>query len=144
MNILKDKRGYSLSGWTEGILLATLFVIILGGVIINMNGMYNKDHQIGLGTNTTKDAYVNYQDTLQSQIGGGEAEFSANQGLTLKSSWGILKSGVNIVWDFLTGGWIETIVFYMKAPAEVAVIFRILYFLSIGFIVLWILFKVKP
>ena len=139
-----NKKGYSLSGWTEGILLSVLIVMILGIVITNMNGMYNKDHQIGLGTNTTQNAYVDYQDTLQNQIGSGEAEFSADQGLTLKSSWGILKSGVNIIWNFLTGGWIETIVFYMKLPAEVAIIFRILYFLSIGFIILWILFKVKP
>ena len=141
---MKNKKGYSLSGWTEGILLSVLIVLILAGIITNMNGMYNQDHQIGLGTNTTKNAYVDYQDTLQSQIASGEAEFSADQGLTLKSSWGILKSGVNIIWNFITGGWIETIVFYMKLPAEVALIFRILYFLSIGFIILWILFKVKP
>jgi hypothetical protein len=138
-----NKKAYSLSGWTEGILLSVLIVMILGIVIQNMNGMYTENHQIGLGTNTTKDAMVNYQGTLQSQIKGGEVEFSADQGLTLKSSWGILSSGINIVWDFLTGGWIETIVLYMKLPVEVALIFRILYFLSIGFIVLWILFKVK-
>lgn len=139
-----NKKGYSLGGWTEGILLSILLVTILGIVIGGMNLKYGKDHQIGLGGNTTESAFIEYQDTLNREIGGGEAEFSASEGLTLKSSWGILKSAVNIIWGFITGSWIENIIIYMKLPIQVAYTFRVLYFLSIGFIILNILFKVKP
>jgi hypothetical protein len=142
--MIKNKKAYSLSAWTEGILLSVLFVAVFAGVIGEMNGLYHKDYQVGLGTNSTKDDFSSYQGTIQSQITSGEAEFSADQGLTLKSSWGILKTGVSIVWNFITGGWIEEVCSYMSLPTEVGLYLRILYFLSVGFIVLWILFKVKP
>ena len=141
--LMRDKGGYSMGGWTEGILLSILAVMVLGLIVSGFNNMYGNDNEIGLGTNATDD-YVTYQSTLETEIGGGEAEFSASEGLTLKSSWGVIKAGISIIWDFLTGGWIETVIIkMMKLPAEVALIFRILYFLSIGFIILKILFKVR-
>ena len=142
--MIKNKKGYSMSGWTEGILLSILLVAVLGIVVAGMNVKYGQNYDIGLGADTTESAYIEYQDTLDREIGGGEVEFSANQGLTLKSSWGIIKSGINIIWNFLTGGWIESIVAYMHLPSVVGVILRILYFISVGFIILTILFKVKP
>ena len=142
-SLIKDKRGYSLGGWSEGILLSILAVMILGIIIGGMNLKYSQNNQLGLGGNTTESAFVDYQSTLEREISGGEAVFDAQSGLTLKSSWGIIKSGITIIWDFFTGGWIETIVAYMKLPTQVALIFRLLYFLSIGYIILKILFKVK-
>lgn len=135
----------SLSGWTEGILLSVLIVILFGGVIVGFNTMYNKDNQIGLGTNTSQSEFSEYQGTLADQIQSGEADFTSSEGLTLKSSWNIIESASSIIWNFFTGGWIETILTdYMKLPSIVATIFRILFFLSMGFIILKILFKVKP
>lgn len=142
--LIKNKRGYSLGGWNEGILLSILVVMILGIIIGGMNVKYNQDNQLGLGGNVTEDAFINYQSTLEREITGGEANFDSNSGLTLKSSWGIIKSGMDIIWGFLTGGWIETIsTDYMKLPPAVAMILRLLYFLSVGYIILKILFKVK-
>ena len=143
MRLIKNKKAYSMSGWTEGILLSVLFVMVLGIVFAGLNSSYGESYDIGLSTNATQEAFENYQDTLDAQIGSGEADFTSSSGLTLKSSWGIIKSGTGIIWSFLTGGWIETTVMYMGAPPELALIMRILYFLSIGFIVLKILFKVK-
>lgn len=142
-SIIKNKRGYSMGGWTEGILLSILIVSLLVIVIGGLNSQYGKNNQIGLGGNTTQQAFVDYQETLDREIGGGEVEFSANQGLTLKSSWGIIKSVFSIILGFLTGSWVSTIVLYMKLPMIVAITFRILYFVSLGFIILKILFKVK-
>ncbi len=142
-SILKNKKGYSMGGWTEGALLSILIVSLLVIIIGGMNVQYGKTNQVSLGGNSTQQAFIDYQDTLDSEIGGGEVEFSANQGLTLKSSWGIIKSAFSIVAGFITGAWIPTIVAYMKLPVIVAVIFRVLYFISLGFIILKILFKVK-
>lgn len=140
-----NKKGASLAGWTEGILLSLLIVSAFALVISDMNGLYSQGYQVGLGTNTTSSEYITYQDTLEEQVMGGEAVFDASQGLTLKSSWGMLKGGITIAWNFITGGWIETIVIvYMGLPAVVATTFRLLYFLSLGYIILKILFKVKP
>lgn len=139
-----NKKGFSMVGWTEGILLSVLLVVAFGIIIGGMNVKYDKNNQIGLGGNTTESAFINYQSTLEREIGGGEVEFTAGEGLTLKSSWTVIKSGISIIWSFLTGGWIETIVMYLKLSSAVALTFRILYFLSIGYIILTILFKVKP
>ena len=133
-----------MSGWTEGILFTILIVGILGIIVGGMNVKYNKDYQIGLGGNVTENAFIEYQSTLDREISGGEAVFDAQSGLTLKSSWGIIKSAGDIIWQFFGGGWIETIMTdYMHLPPIVANTFRVLYFLSIGFIILKILFKVK-
>ena len=135
----------SLSGWAEGILFSLAFVLILTLVIVNFNGMYDQDNQIGLGTNTTAEAFVNYQDTAGDQILGGEADFNSASGITLKSSWGVTKEVFNIVASFITGGWIEQ-VFYMMNLGEAGQIWakylRIIWILSLIFSILYILFKV--
>lgn len=142
--IFTDKKGYSLGGWIEGILFSIFFVGVLAIVIGGMNIKYRQDNQLGIGANTTESALIDYQGTLETQTKEGEATFTSTEGLTLKSSWGMVKNIVVIVWDFLTGGWIETICISMKLPSIVASIFRRLYFISLGLIVLTILFKVKP
>lgn len=135
----------SLSGWSEGILLSLAFVIVLGLIVTNFNGLYEKDHQIGLGTNTTANQFVDYQGTASEQIRGGEADFDSLSGITLKSSWGITKEVFNIVGSFITGGWIEQIFEYSnagEAGQTLAKYFRVLWFLSLIFAILYILFKV--
>lgn len=136
----------SLSGWTEGILLSIAFVIVLGLVVTNFNGLYDENNQIGLGTNTTAESFTNYQDTAGDNILGGEADFDSASGITLRSSWGITKEVFNIVGSFLTGGWIEQ-VFEMMSLGEAGQVWakylRILWVLSLIFAILYILFKVK-
>jgi len=135
----------SLSGWTEGILFSLAFVIIFGLVVTNFNGLYNQNNQIGLGTNTTADSLINYQDTAGDKILGGEADFESTAGITLSSSWGITKEVFNIVGSFLTGGWIEQVfeMINLGEPGQVwAKYLRILWVLSLIFAILYILFKV--
>lgn len=135
----------SLSGWTEGILFSIAFVLILGLVVTNFNGLYDQDNQIGLGTNTTSNSFINYQDTAGSQILGGEADFDSASGITLKSSWGITKEVFGVVGTFITGGWIED-VFVMINLGEAGTIWakylRVMWILSLIFAILYILFKV--
>ena len=135
-----------ISGWTEGILFSLAFVLILSLVITNFNGLYGEDNQIGLGTNTTASAFINYQDTSGQQITGGEVDFDSSSGITLRSSWGVVKNIFSIVSNFLTGGWIEDI-FAMTNLGEAGQIWakylRIIYVISLILAILYILFKVK-
>lgn len=137
----------SVSGWVEGIVLSLAFVAVLGVVIAGFNLQYNKHYSIGLDDNRTEQLFITYQDTAQQQIQGGEATFDASQGITLKSSWGLTKDVVNIVWTFLSGGWIEKIAIMMNlgtAGMILARALRIIYFISLVFGLLYILFKVQP
>lgn len=140
-----NKKGQTLQGWSEGIIILVLFIIIFGVVIVGMNKLYDKEHAIvGLETSGIESSLESYQKGIEEKYRGGEASFLAQVGLTLKTSWDIVFSTMTLIWTFLTGGWIETITTdYMKLPIAVGLFFRMLYFLSVGFIVLKILFKVK-
>ncbi len=141
-----NKKAYSFSGWKEGILLSLLFIGLFGAVISTMNEDYNKNYQIGLGEQTdgTQEDLKDYQQSASDEIKGGEAEFTTVEGLTLKSSWKVIKSLFSIIADFITGGFIEKIVNYMHLDPQVAIIFRIMYLASVILSIIYILFKVKP
>jgi len=143
--MIKNKKGATLQNWVEGIIIAVLFVIVFGVVIADMNNLYGKDHTIvGLETAGIQDSIEDYQESIEEKFSGGEATFLAQVGLTLKTSWDIISSTMALIWNFIAGGWIRTIsTDYLKLPPVVGLIFQILYFISIGFIVLKILFKVK-
>lgn len=141
-----NKKG-SISGWTEGILLSIALVLVLGVIVTNMNGLYGQNKEIGLGTNTTANSFINYQDTASGQIVGGTASFDSVNGITLSSSWGILKEAFSVVAGVITGGWIEQIFAYTSLGESgqiIASYLRVLWFLALVFAILYILFKVKP
>lgn len=133
------------SGWVEGILLSLAFIGVFGIVIVSLNGIYDKDYSLGLSDNSTEQLFVRYQNTSQQQLEGGEVEFDAQQGITLKTSYDMAKDVISIIWTFLTGGWIEKVA-YMTGLGEpimlLARFFRIIWFLSLIFGMLYALFKV--
>lgn len=137
--------GSSPSSWTEGILLSLAFVAILTLVIGGFNLMYNKNLDLGLSDNTTEQYFVEYQTTAQNQIEGGEVQFDAQQGITLKSSYGMAVDAIKIAWSFISGGWIEKVATMWnvgEAGMIIARALRIIFFLSLVFGLLFALFKV--
>jgi len=136
----------NISGWTEGIILSLVFVTVLGLVVAAFNVQYGKDNSLGLADDTTEQLFINYQDTSETQIKGGEVEFDATQGITLKSSYGLTVDAISIAWTFISGGWIEKLAAMWglgEAGTAVAKGLRILYFLSLVFALLYALFKIK-
>lgn len=135
----------NISGWTEGIILTLVFVAVLTIAISNFNVLYDKDNSLGFTDNTTEQLFIEYQQTTQDQIEGGDVAFDADQGITLKSSYGMAKDGIRIVNSFLTGGFIER-AFEMIGAGEggmaLARGLRILYVLSLIFALLYALFKI--
>lgn len=136
----------SLQGWTEGIILSLVFVAVLTLVIASFNVMYSKNNNLPFSDGSgSEQLFINYQDTAQEQIKGGDVEFDASQGITLKSSFGLAKDAISITWNFITGGWIEQTVSAWnigEAGTALAKGLRIIYFLSLVFALLYALFKV--
>lgn len=135
----------NISGWTEGIILSIAFVVVLSIVIAGYNLNYNKDYTLPISDNQTESLFIRYQETSQSQIEGGEVQFDANQGISLKQSYGLSKDAINIVWSFISGGWIErTAELWNVGESGMALAraLRTLYFLSLVFALLYALFKV--
>ena len=136
----------NISGWTEGILLTLAFVAVLGIILASFNSMYSRNYSVGLTDNTTENLFVEYQDTASQNIKGGEVEFDAQQGISLKNSYGLATDAISIVWTFLTGGFIENAISYWNVGASgqiLAKALRIIWFLSLVFALLYALFKIK-
>jgi len=133
-------------GWTEGILLSLVFLSVLTLAVGNFNALYSKHYVLPFSDSSgSEQAFINYQDTSETNIQGGEVAFDAQQGITLKSSWGLAKDVVGIIWNFITGGWIGQIVSaWDLGDAGIALAngLRVLYFLSLVFALLYALFKV--
>jgi len=140
---LMNKKAYSFSGWMEAIVFSVLIVLMFGLIFTDMNTIHDKDYNLGLGTDSVTTEIYGLQDTLETKTKSGEVSFLQVVGMTLKSSWDIILSVVTVIWNFLTGSWVETVTGYMRLPPVVGLLFRALYFLSIGWIILKILFKVR-
>jgi hypothetical protein len=140
---MKGKKGYSFGGWIEGILMSMVVVIAFGIVLIDMNDIHGKSYTVGLGTDSTITAITNLQSQIQNKTVQGEAKFGSVAGITLSSSWDMIVTVFAVVGDFLGGNWITTILGYMMIPSSIALIFRILFWMSIAFIIMKILFKVR-
>lgn len=135
----------SISGWVEGILFSLAFVAILAIIVGNFNIMYNQNNDVGLSDNSTENLFIEYQSTAQNQLEGGEVQFDATNGISLKSSYGITMDAIKIAWTFISGGWIEKLVDTWnlgEAGTALARTVRIIYFLSLVFALLYALFKV--
>jgi len=144
-----NKRAFSMSGWAEVAIFCSLFIIVLTIISINMNGLYGKnyDGSFGLATNDTMSDYKIYQESLQSSIKTGEQQQNTITGVQITSTWNMIKLGAETTFNFITGRWIENVVGMMRLgdiQSPVAIAFRVLYMISIGFIAIRLLMKVNP
>jgi len=136
----------SVRGFSEGIILSLAFVAILSIVIGGMNHDYGKNYNIGFSdSSNTEQLFINFNEQAQTQIQGGEAQFDAQQGITVKSSWGIAKDAVSVTWSFLSGNWIEQTINVWglgESGTVLAKAIRIVYITALIFALLYVLFKV--
>jgi len=147
-SLIQNKKAATMQGWVEGIGMMVLFVIIFGVVVAGMNLLYSEDHNIeGLETDSYQNALQGFEASQEEKLKGGEVDFESNNPISLKTSWDIVMSTLTLVWNFITGSWIQTIlVSYLKLGTvgiTIAIILRGLLFVAIGFIVLRIIFRVK-
>lgn len=145
---MMNKKGASLSGWSEAAIFLTMFVILAGIVIINMNTTYDKDFDstFGISTNQTQHDLIDYQDTLKEGVEKGEQEGSG-LGLSLSTVWLMIKSGISITFTFLTGQWIPNLIGYLgmgNAGVVLATFLQILFVISVGFIAIKLFMRIKP
>lgn len=138
----------SLSGWTEAGIGVILLLLCTAVIIGYMNVDYGQDNDptFGMSTDTTLQRFKDYQGTLQTGL-EGEAETEGTEGISLSSSWGMVKAGISMTFDFVTGGWINNAVGLLNLGSVgdyLALCLRLLFVFSIGFILIKLLFKVKP
>ena len=149
--MMKDKRGVSLSSFTEVAIFASLFVFMIVIISADMNHIYGTGHDLtfGLGgtANTTYNEMSGYQGTLQSGLENGQAEVNSQTGFSLGTMWGMILGGIQVVGNFITGQWIGPAVGMMQmgsAGNYLAGSLRILFLFGLGYILIKLIMKVKP
>ena len=144
---IMNKKGASLAGWTEvavGVILIMLCVsVIIGG----MNSQYNKNYDTGFGlpTETSKSSLNSYKGNLQDSL-NGEASTNAIGGVNVVGTWGTIKAGIQMMWDFVNGQWIRNSIRLLNLGTVGDYLgwgLTLLYIFSIGFIFIKLIFKVK-
>ncbi len=146
----KDKKGASFSGWSEAILVGILFILAIGIVVEGMNSKYgtSKDPSFGLdlqnNANQSLNDFKSYQESIQTATNTGQASFASVFGLTLSTSYDVIKTSMGVFWSFISGGWILKAVMMMQLPLVLGIVFQLIYLLSIGYILIKILFKINP
>lgn len=142
-----NKKGSSLTGWAETILFSLGFLAVFGIVIAAFNGLYGKTNVVPLVDTATESAFTDYISNSTNSIDEGEVLFTQQDGIALKTSYSIIKGILNIVWNFISGGWIEQLASLLQlgeAALILARILRIIYFISVILILIYVIFKVVP
>jgi hypothetical protein len=145
-----NKKAATFSGWTEAVLFSALFLIVIGVAVAGFNALYEQeqDSSFGLNPEGEVDAFVTLQSSIQSGTSEGEASFAESEGLSLSTTWALLLAAWTTLGNFITGGWIEKSVVLAFGGNSIALVvgrvLRVLYLLSLGFILLKLLLKLKP
>lgn len=135
----------SVSGWLEAIVMSLGFLTVFGLMIGGMNDLFGQNNVIPIIDNSTQKAIESFMVNSTEQIDSGEVQFDAQQGITLKSSYAIVKGALNIIFNFVSGGWIENVAEWLNLGegfTALAKILRVLFFISVLLALLYILFKV--
>lgn len=141
-----NKKGASLSGWTETALFTMIFILGIIWASGGLNMMYGKsyDFSFGIIPNDTINSFTTSADSLITQTSDSQATFTQNEGLTLASLWSMIKGIFNVVATFLTGGFIERAVYLAHGPLWLGSILRLVFLFSLAFIIIKLLTKVRP
>lgn len=137
----------NLSMWSEGILLTLVFLSCLTIAIAGLNVMYGKDYSVGLSDNSTESLFITYQDSAAENIRGGEVTFDSTDGISLKSGYDLVVDAIEAIWNFITGGFIETLSTYFNLGAPMMLLaktLRVIWFLSLVFGLIYLAWKVEP
>lgn len=138
----------SLSGFTEMAIGIVIVLVCLSIVVTGMNSTYHQgyDTTFGIGHNVTKTYLDTYPATLETGI-QGEATTNAINGVNVVTSWQIIRSGIQMIWDIISGGIIQNAVALLQLGQAGIILgwgLRLLFIFAMGFVLIKILFKVKP
>jgi hypothetical protein len=142
-----NKKGATYGTWIELIIFVVLFVGVLGILSYTINNNYgtNIDLSYGINSNDTinnlKSLQVDFDDTAKN----GQASFSSLGIFMLTTIPKMIMTVTSMVWGFVAGSWINSIVGLMNLgdyAGLIITLFKLLYFIAIGFILIKIVTRI--
>ena len=136
-----NKKGAALSGTIEIMLFIVLFLAVIAIIGISLNSQYseNQDLTMGISSNKTMTNLQEYQRDLDSAYQNGSTSFSDFGILKLTTIPRMVSLTTSIIFSFVTGDFINSVVRNMNLGAYaslVIIIFKILYYVIILMIIL--------
>jgi hypothetical protein len=136
------------SSWAEIAIFSLAFVAVLTIVIGEFNVAYNQSNIVPFSdSNGVTSSIIKYNNDSQSMIQSGEVTYLPYQGMTLKNSFGLIKDGLNIIWNFISGNWIRQVGIALNLGESMMVLLtylQMLFILGLIFFIIYIIFKVMP
>ena len=132
------------SGWFEGILLSVTFIAVLTLAIVSFNVDYGQSYTTPLTDNTTMSSFVTYMNTSQKEISSGNVLTGSIIGVNIRESYTILTGAVNLIWNFISGGFLNNVGIMLglgEAGMLLIGVLRVIWFCSLIFGLLYIFFK---
>ena len=141
---MMNKKGSSITTWTFAIVLVLVMIILLQSQVLTpMNEIYGKNYETGLNTSAF-DSFEELQTSAHSEVEGSEVS-QTSDGLTLLSSWAIIKGVYSTLTDFADGTFFRTLfTANLGFPPIIATMFTILMWISLVLIIVYIFMKVVP
>ena len=145
--IIKNCRAATYGGIIEIMLFIVLFIAVITIIGVSMNATYEKNNDLtfGIVTNDTMNDLTEYQKTLDNSTKEGGMSFSSLGILQLLTLPKMINGIMSLTWSFVSGNFINAIVDAMNLGDYsfiVIVVFKLLYFIGLGLILLKILTKV--
>ena len=140
------KKGYTASGITEMIIIMICFIAAAGYMYDNLYSQYSQSWGLGNEYNTTtiQDSLTVYQDTMKENVEGGTVSLISYAGLVLETTWSIVVAIIKIIFQFITFSFIETALTQIGVPGLIPLMVRALVTIGVGWIVIKLMFRVKP
>jgi hypothetical protein len=142
---LLNKKG-AMGDLTESVIFVFILVIFATVVIASFNSRYSQSYNLGLDTSGLEE-FNRYATSGDSQVREGEASLTSD-GLSLTSSWALVKGLYLVLWSFFNGSFINVIIIDMlqiegTAGATLALTLRALFLITLIFAIIKLFFKTK-
>jgi len=147
---MMNKKGATISGWSEGVIIMVALVAIFGIIIADLNFDYGKTETLPFSnsTNSYLENFTAYSKTGRDELAGGETKEITQVGLSPTTYWGVTKAAFLMMFDITSGNWIPTALSSILHGWEGAVVvgraLQALFLISIIFAVIRLFVRIKP
>jgi len=137
------------TSWIELLLMVVLFVGAIGIIGMNLNQTYDKnaDLTFGLQTNSTQLAVQKLQTTITNSTSEGQSSMTDFGIFKLTTLPTIIFAISSLLWDFVSGNFINSIVGLMQIGAYtnmVIVVFKLIYWIAVAFVLIKLVTRMIP
>ena len=126
-------------------MLSITFLIVIVLAVSGFNTLYTKDNLVPLVDNSTMTSFESFANSSQSDIHGGTVLTGSLFGINIAQSYKLLTGAVDLVWTFISGGWINNLASMLllgSAGMALATVFQVIWILSVLFALFYVFFKV--